>query len=73
MRILNVDMLTNHGNLEGRKVLADIIETGLSAADPYENTRALVRLEGSKLIFEGWISSPKGIPGAVLRSMTSRN
>jgi len=52
MRILNYDALTNHGNIEGRKILADIMEAGLSGVDPYVNTLELARLEGSKLIFE---------------------
>ena len=62
MRIRNYDMLTNHGNIEGRKILADIMEAGLSAADPYANTRALTRMEGSKLIFEGSDFEPEGDP-----------
>ena len=62
MRVLNNEMLINHGNIEGRKILIEIIETGLSAADPYTNTRALTRMEGSKLIFEGLDFEPEGDP-----------
>ena len=62
MRIRNYEALTNHGNTEGRKIVADIMEAALSAADPYENTLELVRLEGGKLIFEGTDFEPKGDP-----------
>ena len=52
-RILNYDALTSHGNIKGRKLIAEIMEAGLKAADPYYNTKKLVRREGSKLIFDG--------------------
>lgn len=40
----------SHGNAAGRAVVLDILEAGLRAPDPYENTRKLVRIEGQKLI-----------------------
>ena len=61
-RIINYEELTNHGNIEGRKILAEIMEAGLSAADPYNNTMALARVEGSKIIFEGKDFEPGGDP-----------
>jgi len=61
-RILNLEALTNHGNIEGRKILADIIEAGLSAADPYNNMMELAHMDGSRLIFEGLDFEPKGDP-----------
>ncbi len=61
-RITNMDALTNHGNIEGRKILADIMDTGITAVDPYDNTLALARIEGNKLIFEGLDFEPKGDP-----------
>ncbi|HIQ83745.1 MAG TPA: DUF4147 domain-containing protein [Candidatus Pullichristensenella stercorigallinarum] len=49
MRILNMQTLLSHGNVEGRKDLLDIMDTGLAASDPYYNTRKLVRLSGTTL------------------------
>ena len=28
-------MLTDHGNIEGRKIVAELLDTGLDALDPY--------------------------------------
>jgi glycerate 2-kinase len=50
-RILNVEALTSHGNVRGRQAMAQILEAGLRAADPYNNMRALMRLEENRLIF----------------------
>ena len=61
-RILNTESLINHGNREGRKILADIMETGMRAADPYNNTRTLVQLSGDKLVFNGTLFEPEGDP-----------
>ena len=61
-RILNRESLTNHGNVEGRKVMTDILEAGLVAADPYINTLKLAKLEGSILTFEGKMFEPPNDP-----------
>ena len=50
MIIKNRDALLSHGNVVGRRVVLDILEAGLGAPDPYENTRKLVRVEDGKLI-----------------------
>lgn len=49
MRILNQERLTSQGNRRGRKDVLSIMEAGLSASDPYENTRQLFRREGDFL------------------------
>ena len=36
--IKNRETLLSHGNIEGRKVVLDILEAGLEAPDPYEQT-----------------------------------
>ncbi|MHA2067979.1 MAG: glycerate kinase type-2 family protein [Candidatus Thorarchaeota archaeon] len=46
----NYDGLTSHGSIEGRKIVLDIIEAGLRAADPYPNIRKMVRIEDGKLL-----------------------
>jgi glycerate 2-kinase len=48
--IRNAAALTSHGNIDGRKILLEIMNAGLKAADPYPNTRKLLRMEGGKLI-----------------------
>jgi glycerate-2-kinase len=48
--IKNTDVLTSHGNIDGRKIIVDIMEAGLKAADPYPNTRKLIKIEDGKLI-----------------------
>ena len=53
MRIKNAESLLSHGNVNGRMMVLDILEAGLEAADPYNNTMKLIRLEGEKLIFDG--------------------
>jgi glycerate-2-kinase len=50
MSIRNLDALVSHGNVAGRRDLMAIIEAGLRAADPYDNVRELVRIEGSRLV-----------------------
>ena len=62
MRILNYEELTNHGNIKGRKMAADIIEAGLSAGNPYNNTLKLISIEDNKLIFDNKLMEAEGDP-----------
>lgn len=62
MRILNAANLTSHGNTSGRRALVEILEAGLQAADPYYNTRRLLRIEGNKLIVGHPAFEPEGTP-----------
>ncbi|HHX45499.1 MAG TPA: DUF4147 domain-containing protein [Chloroflexi bacterium] len=50
MIIKNRDRLLSHGNVAGRRIVLDILEAGMAAADPYQNTRDLIRVEDGKLI-----------------------
>ncbi|MCL1831080.1 MAG: DUF4147 domain-containing protein [Oscillospiraceae bacterium] len=52
MRIRNYEDLTNHGNVKGRKMAVDIIEAGLDAGNPYNNTLKLLSIKDNKLIFD---------------------
>ena len=45
-RILNAETLTNHGHIEGRKLMLEILEAGLRAANPYYAVRRLMRRGG---------------------------
>lgn len=62
MRIVNYEDLISHGNVEGRKLLASIMEAGLSAGNPYKNTRQLITLEGDTLTFYHPDMIPQGDP-----------
>lgn len=62
VRIKNPYTLTNHGNVEGRKIITEIMETGLQAADPYYNAKKLLRLEGGRLHIGYPDFEPNGSP-----------
>jgi glycerate 2-kinase len=64
MRIQNTQALTGHGNITGRAHMAQILEAGLAAADPYENTKKLIRLEGDTL----YIGNPDFEPHKSLKT-----
>ena len=53
MIIKNRDEVTSHRDLRGREIVADILEAGLAAVDPYPNARRLIRVENGKLIIGG--------------------
>ena len=61
-RILNADTLTDHGHVEGRRLMLDILEHGLRAADPYYATKAIMRLDGDILTVGGDNNAPPGTP-----------
>ena len=66
MRILNMEALTNHGNIAGRKIVGEILEAGMQAGDPYNAVIKLVQRKGSILKINGPeyepINSPKSGP-----------
>jgi glycerate 2-kinase len=68
MIIKNRAQLLEHGNVEGRRAVLDILEEGLAAADPYENVRSILRIEdnhllvGSDQIRAQYILPPASIP-----------
>lgn len=61
-RILNADALTDHGLIEGRRLVLDLLEYGLRAADPYYATRAVLQLDGPILTIGQDIHVPPGSP-----------
>jgi glycerate 2-kinase len=61
-RIQNIEALTAHGNVKGRQAVLAILEAGLQAADPYNNTRRLLRLEGGRLHIGRQEFQPRGSP-----------
>jgi glycerate 2-kinase len=62
MRIQNMAALAAQGNQRGRRALLDILEAGLQAADPYNNARQLLRVEGRRLIVGHADFVPAGSP-----------
>ncbi len=53
MFIQNREELISHGDREGRAMALDILEAGLTAADPYANICKLVRIEGETMYIGG--------------------
>jgi glycerate 2-kinase len=49
MPIRNREALLSHGNVAGRRVVLEMMDAGIAAADPYENTRKLLHLDGDRL------------------------
>jgi glycerate 2-kinase len=61
-RILNAPTLLDHGHQSGRRMMLEILEAGLRAADPYYATLDTLRLEGEHLIIGGDLFAPAGSP-----------
>lgn len=64
MRVLNKDMLTSHGNIEGRKIVAELLDAGLDALDPYYRVKALIRVEDNRIFLDSEGFEMKGDPHA---------
>ena len=64
MRILNKEMLTAHGNREGRKIVAELLDAGMDALDPYVRVKKLVRLENNRIILDDRGFEMRGDPHA---------
>lgn len=52
MRIKNKTMLINHGNKAGREIVAELLDTGLDALDPYLRVKQFVRVVDNKIILD---------------------
>lgn len=50
MRIKNKQMLTSHGDQEGRRIVAELLDAGLDAIDPYHRVKKLIHLEGGRIV-----------------------
>jgi len=61
-RILNAANLVAHGNIPGRQALVQILEAGLQAADPYNNTMRLLSRDGHRLVVGNPEFEPDGSP-----------
>jgi glycerate 2-kinase len=61
-RILNMQALCSDSNALGRKAVLEILEAGLQAGDPYNNTLKLLRVHDGKLIIGNPDFEPHGTP-----------
>lgn len=61
-RILNASTLLDHGHVAGRRLMLDILETGLRAADPYYATQGALRRDGDILSVGGELYAPPNSP-----------
>ena len=64
MRITNKEQLTAHGNREGRKIVAELLDAGLDALDPYVRVKQLVHVENGKIVLHTDGFEMKGDPHA---------
>jgi glycerate-2-kinase len=63
-RILNLDTLLSHGNVDARRIALDILEAGLQASDPYARMCRLIRRSGDVLYVGDSVFEPYGDPNA---------
>lgn len=50
MRIKNKENLTSHGNICGRKIVADLLDVGLDSLDPYFRVKEFIKVENNKIV-----------------------
>lgn len=61
-RILNAEALSDHGHIQGRRLMLDLLEAGLRAADPYYAMQAAMHLDGDILTLGGPLYAATGTP-----------
>lgn len=64
MRIRNKDRLISHGNCDGRKIAAELLDAGLDSIDPYYRIKKLVELKDNKIYLHTEGFEMKGDPHA---------
>ena len=50
MRIKNKTKLTSHGNINGRKIVTELLDAGLDSIDPYYRVKQFVTVKNGKII-----------------------
>ena len=50
MRIKNKEILTSHGNIQGRRIVAELLDAGLDSLDPYYRVKEFLHVENGKII-----------------------
>lgn len=64
MRILNKESLCGHGNRRGREIVAELLDAGLDALDPYHRVRQLVQIRDNRIVLDDRSFEMKGDPHA---------
>ena len=62
MRILNKKQLTCHGNVVGRKIVAELLDAGLDSINPYSRVKEFLSLDGDVLHINNVGFEMKGDP-----------
>ena len=62
MRVKNKDALASHGNIEGRRIVAELLDAGLDSLDPYFRVKQFIRVENNKIILNNQGFEMKGDP-----------
>ena len=62
MRIQNIGQLTNHGNIEGRRIVAELLDAGLDSLDPYLGVKNLIEFKDNKITIDNTNYEMKGDP-----------
>lgn len=62
MRIKNKTALTSHGNIQGRKIVTELLDTGLDSIDPYYRVKKLIQVKSGKIILDTEGFEMKGDP-----------
>lgn len=50
MRIKNKNTITAHGNIKGRKIVAELLDVGLDSLDPYYRVKEFIKIENDKIV-----------------------
>lgn len=62
MRVQNKKELISHGNKEGRKIVAELLDAGLDSIDPYYRVKDFVKIEDHKIVLDDRGYEMKGDP-----------
>ncbi|MCL1831179.1 MAG: DUF4147 domain-containing protein [Oscillospiraceae bacterium] len=62
MRIQNMQQLTSHGNIIGRKIVAELLDVGLDSLDPYFGVKNLIDFRNNVITIDNPEYEMKGDP-----------
>lgn len=62
MRIKNITSITSHGNTDGRKIVAQLLDAGLDSIDPYFRVKEFIRIIDNKILINNQGFEMRGDP-----------
>lgn len=62
MRIKNINSLTSHGNIGGRKIVTKLLDAGLDSLDPYYRVKEFIKVENNTIVINNDGFEMKGDP-----------